>query len=164
MIELKNEVYDLKMSFERKLLHEALDEAVNEYYEGLEMDEIIESECQEAHEMISAKDESGLDGFLIGMSNLYFSKVHANELLKEALELAGYKVEKSNVSRSHYIINDEGKEVRVSDHKRPAVADASGIYHNHEYDLEMIIDNNTITSFQLKKYGIELKEGKYYLG
>ena len=164
MIGLKNQVYDLEMRFERKLLHEALDEAVNEYYDGIEMDDDSEEEYQSAHDMISAKDESGLDGFFIGMSDISFSKVTKNNLLKKALESAGYKVEKSNVSSSHYIINDEGKEVRVSDHKRPAVADASGIYHDHEYDLEMIIDNTTITSSQLKKYGIELKEGEYYLG
>lgn len=164
MIEFKNEVYDLEMSFERKLLHEALDEAVNEYYDGIEMDEDAEEEYQDAHDMISAKNESGLDGFLIGMSDISFSKVSKDELLKEALELAGYKVEKSHMSSSHYIINDEGKEVRVSDHKRPAVADASGIYHDHEYELELIIDGTTVASSQLKKYGIEVKEGKYYLG
>jgi hypothetical protein len=164
MIEFKNEVYDLEMSFERKLLHESLDEAVNEYYDGIEMDDDAEEEYQAAHDMISAKDESGLDGFLIGMSDISFSKLAKNELLKEALELAGYKVEKSHMSSSHYIINNEGKEVRVSDHKRPAVADASGIYHDHEYELEFIIDGTTVASSQLKEYGIELKEGKYYLG
>lgn len=164
MIEFKNEVYDLEMSFERKLLHESLDEAVNEYYDGIEMDDDAEEEYQAAHDMISAKDESGLDGFLIGMSDISFSKLTTDELLKEALELAGYKVEKSHMSSSHYIINDEGKEVRVSDHKRPAVADASGIYHDHEYELEFIIDGTTVASYQLKEYGIELKEGEYYLG
>lgn len=164
MIEFKNEVYDLEMRFDRKMLHEALDEAVNEYYDGIEMDDDAEEEYQAAHDMISAKDESGLDGFLIGMSDISFYKLTKDELLKEALELAGYKVEKSHMSSSHYIINDEGKEVRVSDHKRPAVADASGIYHDHEYELELIIDETTVTSSQLKEYGIELKEGKYYLG
>lgn len=164
MIEFKNEVYDLEMRFDSKMLHEALDEAVNEYYDGIEMDDDAEEEYQAAHDMISAKDESGLDGFLIGMSDISFYKLTKDELLKEALELAGYKVEKSHMSSSHYIINDEGKEVRVSDHKRPAVADASGIYHDHEYELELIIDETTVTSSQLKEYGIELKEGKYYLG
>ena len=164
MIEFKNEVYDLEMSFERKLLHEALDEAVNEYYDGIEMDDDAEEEYQAAHDMISAKDESGLDGFLIGMSDISFSKVSKDELLKEALELAGYKVEKSHMSSSHYFINDEGREVRVSDHKRPPVADASGIYHDHEYELELIVSGNTVRGEELSEYAIELKGEVYYLG
>lgn len=164
MIEFKNEVYDLELSFSRKCLHEDLDQAVNEYYDGLEMDEDTEEEYQQAHDMISSKNESGLDRLIIGMSDIHFSKVSQNELLKEALESAGYSVEKSHMSSSHYIINDGGKEVRVSDHKRPSVADASGIYHDHEYELELMVDHNSVTAAELSKYGIKLEEGTYYLG
>lgn len=164
MIEFKNEVYDLEMSFERKMLHEALDEAVIEYYDGLEMDEDAEAEQADAHELISAQDEDGLNNFMIGFSDVIFTKVTDSDMLEGALKEAGYKVEKSHMSRSHYVINNEGKEVRISDHKRPAVADASGIYHEHAYELELIIDEKTITSAQLSAYGIDLSEGVYYIG
>lgn len=164
MIKFKNEVYDLERNFERKLLHEALDESVIEYYDGLEMDEEAEREVEEAHEAISDRNEKALDGIIIGMSDVSFEEVSQNVLLEEALKEAGYIVESSNVSRSLYVINDKNQEVRIADHKRPAAPTIGGNYVDHEYDNELIIKDNKVTSSELSRYGIKLEEGDYYLG
>src|SRR5690625_3184026 len=113
-VRFENEIYNLEYSSDRRILHEVIEEYVGE----LE-DEVLE-ELELAHELISNKDVKGLiDGFFV-YSELVFLEVEENEMLKDALESAGYKVESSNVSRSLYAINDNGEEVRISNHKRPA--------------------------------------------
>lgn len=160
MIKFNNELYELDMRYSRRLLHEAIDEAFNELDEPTEE---MEDELQEAHELISAQDEDGLDGFLIGY-DIYLEKVQETARLEEALKEAGYQVESSNISRSLYVTNDEGEEVRISGHTRPSVATIGGNYINHEYENELIVEENKVTAGELRQIGIELGEGEYYLG
>ena len=161
MIEFNGNIYILENSFERKMLHEDLENAFAELYEPSE--EAYE-ELQEAHDLISAQDVKGLVAHDIALE-LFFSEARQNDLLAEALKEAGYKVEQSGGSLSHYIINDDGQEVRISDHKRPAFQiEGSVDYVDHEYENELIVDGNKVTPAQLKQFGIELPEGSYYLG
>ena len=162
MIEFNGNVYVLENSFERKMLHEDLENAFAELYDPTE--EAYE-ELQEAHDLISAQDVKGLDGLVIGTTDLVFQEVSQNVLLSEALKEAGYNVEESGGSLSHYVINDNGQEVRISDHKRPAFQTEGSVgYVDHEYENELIVDGNKVTATQLKDFGIELPEGSYYLG
>src|SRR5690606_26159408 len=123
-VKFGNEVYDLELSGHRKLLHDAVNEVVSE------LDELSDEdyeELEEIHALISNQDVNGLvDGFFLN-GDIYFEKVVCNDLLEVALKEAGYSVEKSNVSRSIYAINDRGVEVRISDHKRPAV-EQNGVF------------------------------------
>ncbi|WP_277631538.1 hypothetical protein, partial [Atopococcus tabaci] len=142
MIKFNNELYELDMRQTRRLLHEAIDEAFNELDEPTEE---MEDELQEAHELISAQDEDGLDGFMVGY-DIYLEKVQETARLEEALKEAGYQVESSNISRSLYVTNDEGEEVRIADHTRPSVATIGGNYVNHEYENELIVKENKVTA------------------
>lgn len=159
-IRFENEVYNLELNGHRRLLHEAIEEYVN----GLEITDEILEELELAHELISNKDVKGLiDGFFV-YSELVFLEVEENELLEEALKEAGYEVQTSRVSRSIYAINDEGIEVRISDHKRPAV-EQNGIYMDHEYEKEIIVNNNIVYLNQLKANGFsKLDKVEYLLG
>lgn len=82
-----------------------------------------------------------------------------------ALQEAGYTATESNVSRSIYVINDLGNEIRISDHERPAF-EVNGNYEKHEYENQIIVAGNEINSNLLIKNGFsELKENvKFYLG
>lgn len=160
MIKLNNELYDLSTSRVRRLLHEDLDSLV---WDSEEVTEEMEEELAEAHKLISAENEDDLDGFMIGY-DIHLEKVVEKVDLKTALIKAGYTVDLSNISRSIYVKNDEGQEARIADHSRPAYEDASGIYHDHEYDNELIVKDNKVTAAELSSYGIELEEGEYYLG
>lgn len=167
MIKLNNELYDLSIAGLRKALHEEID---NLFWnqEGEYITEEMEEELQEAHDMISAQDEDGLDGFIIdGVDmdgNIHFEKVSEDAYLEEALKEAGYEVQASNVSRSLYVMNDNGEEVRIADHKRPAAPTVGGNYVDHQYDNELIVEDNKVTAEELSRYSIELKEGEYILG
>jgi len=155
-VRFENEIYNLEYSSDRRILHEVIEEYVGE----LE-DEVLE-ELELAHELISNKDVKGLiDGFFV-YSELVFLEVEENEMLKDALESAGYKVESSNVSRSLYAINDNGEEVRISNHKRPAV-EQNGIYEKVEYEKEIITKNNIVYLRQLKEGGFSKLDKSEYL-
>ena len=167
MIKLNNELYDLSIAGLRKALHEEINTLFWDQ-EGEYITEEMEEELREAHDMISAQDEDGLDGFIIdGVDmdgNIHFEKVSEDAYLEEALKEAGYGVEKSNVSRSLYVINDEGEEVRIADHKRPSAPTVGGNYVEHQYDNELIVENNQVTAEELSRYSIELEKGEYILG
>lgn len=160
MIKLNNELYDLTMRQTRALLHQELDRLV---YESEDVTEEMEEELAEAHELISAQDEKALDDFMIGY-DIYLETVSENTQLEEALKEIGYKVQSSNVSRSLYVINDEGEEVRIADHKRPSAPTVGGNYVEHQYDNELIVEDNKVNSEELSRFSIELEEGEYYLG
>lgn len=164
MIEFQNEVYDLKMAGLRKMLHTELDEAFGIAFDGVEIDEDAEEELQEAHDLISDQNEDGLDGFIVGLTDIQFEKIAENKMLEEALKEAGYQVESSNVSRSLYVINDENQEVRIADHKRPAFETIGGNYEDHQYENEMTVENNAVISDQLENFEIYVEKGSYYLG
>ena len=66
---------------------------------------------------------------------------------KKLLESYGIKVEKSGISDSLYFEID-GKEYRLSDHKRPAVEDASGVFQEHEDDDFNIIKEDSKAMFK----------------
>ena len=159
-IRFENEVYNLELSGHRRLLHEAIEDYVDE----LEMTDEVLEELELAHRLISNKDVKGLiDGFFVE-SELVFLEVKENELLEEALRAAGYEVQTSRVSRSIYAINDEGIEVRISDHKRPAV-EQNGIWMDHECEKEIIVNNNIVYLKQLKENGFsKLDKVEYLLG
>lgn len=160
MIKLNNELYDLSMRQTRALLHQELDRLV---YELEDVTEEMEEELAEAHELISAKDETALDSFMIGY-DIYLETVSGNVQLEEALKDAGYEVQSSNVSRSLYVANDEEEEVRIADHKRPAVQTVGRNYVDHEYENELFVEDNKVSADELKRFGIYLEEGEYYLG
>lgn len=159
-IRFENEVYNLELRGHRRLLHEAIEGYVDE----LEMaDEVLE-ELELAHELISNKDIKGLVDEFFAYSELVFLEVEENEILEEALKNAGYEVQTSRVSKSIYAINDEGVEVRISDHKRPAV-EQNGIWMDHEYEKEIIVNNNIVCLNQLKENGFsKLDKVEYLLG
>ena len=161
MIEFNGNIYILDNSFERKMLHQDLESAFAELYEPSE--EAYE-ELQKAHDLISAQDVEGLVSHDIDLE-LFFNEAKQNDLLAEALKEAGYKVEQSGGSLSHYVINDNSQEVRISDHKRPAFQTQGAVdCTEHVYENELIVDGNTVTATQLSDFGIELEEGRYFLG
>lgn len=160
MIKLNNELYDLTMRQTRALLHQKLDRLV---YDSEDITEEMEEELAEAHELISAQDEKALDNFMIGY-DIYLESAPENTQLEEALKEAGYKVQGSNVSRSLYVINDEGEEVRIADHKRPSAPTVGGNDVEHQYENELIVEDNKVNSEELSKFSIELEEGEYILG
>lgn len=166
MIEFNNEVYDLSISGLRKSLHSELDSLFWETYSDTEDTEELEAELQQAHDMISAQDLNGLGNFLIGYGELpSFNLVSTDTLLADALTSAGYKVESSHISRSLYVINDDGVEVRIADHKRPGYQVAGQVdYATHEYSNEIIISDNTVEQWQLDRHGICLPNDSYLLG
>src|SRR5690625_468110 len=159
-IRFENEVYNLELIGHRRILHEATEDYVDE----LAMTDEVLEELELAHRLISNKDMKGLVDGCFAYSELVFLEVEENEILEEALRNAGYEVQTSRVSRSIYAINDEGIEVRISDHKRPAV-EQNGIWMDHEYEKEIIVNNNIVYLNQLKENGFsKLDKVEYLLG
>jgi|SRR5690625_322817 len=158
-------LFDLEDRFERKMLHTWIDDQGEEI--GLieeqessftESYEEVMEEVEEIHDLISAKD---YDGLKMGMFD-YFDFDIVEETLQEALENKGYKVEKSAASCSLYVkIGD--KEVRISDHERPSYQDESGIWHEWDYENNIVEESKKVTKEQLRSVGIELPEEEYYL-
>ncbi|MDT0112497.1 hypothetical protein QJV45_18675 [Listeria booriae] len=160
-IEFKKEVYDLTLPGLRKMLHDEVNEAFNAL-DG-EVYDRYEDELGTIQTLISNQAANALvDGFWAN-GELTFTCVKENEMLVVALCEAGYKVEESNASRSIYVINDNGQEIRISDHKRPAFQTIGGSYSDHDY-TEVIVEDNTITNKLLRNNGIsKLEEECYYL-
>ena len=159
-IRFNNEVYDLELAGHRRLLHQA----VEEFVEDEEWTDELMVEIDEIHELISNQDLHGLVNGYFKYSDIIFMAVEENEMLKDALESAGYKVESSNVSRSLYAVNDDGVEVRISNHKRPAV-EQNGIWMEHEYEKEIIVENNIVSLNTLKNNGFsKMDKTEYILG
>jgi maltoporin len=163
MIKFNGKLYDLEQSFERKMLHEDLDQEFYETYE--EPTEEAEEDLQEAHQLISAQDLNSLDKKFVGF-DIQFELIEDKNMIVEALKAANYHVEESNVSRSIYAINDDGNEVRVSDHKRPSFqANGAVGYIDHQYDNELIVSDNKVTKSDLIKFGFSrLGLEEFYLG
>lgn len=152
-----NEVYDLSIKGLRKLLHREVSEFAAELYEA-DYDEL-----EEIYNLIENEDALGLiDGFFLG-GEISFYAVESNDMLITALHEAGYVAERSNISRSIYAINDNGQEVRIADHKRPAI-EQNGIYTDHEYENEIIVKGNVIYMTDLQRYGFtKLNKASYLL-
>lgn len=154
-------VYDLESRGFRKLLHQA----VEEYVEGREFTDEMLDELELIHELISAKDYKGLIDGYFEHTGISFYKVDDNYILERALKSAGYEVQTSKVSRSIYAINDEGTEVRISDHKRPAIVVDGAYVGEHHYEKEIIVKGNTIYLRQLKAAGFsKLNRPEYIFG
>lgn len=154
-------IYDLENRGFRKLLHQAIEE----YVEDREFTNEIIEELELIHELISAKDFNGLIDGYFEHTGIVFMEVDDNYILERALINAGYKVETSKVSRSIYAINDEGSEVRISDHKRPAIVNNGMYIGEHEYEKEIIVKGNTIYLRQLKAAGFsKLNRPEYIFG
>ena len=88
-------------------------------------------------------------------SSLVIEKVTEYNL-KKLLESYGIKVEKSGISDSLYFEID-GKEYRLSDHKRPAVEDASGVFQEHEDD-----DFNFTEAVAMLASGLSISIQEFY--
>lgn len=163
-IRFENEVYNLELAGHRKSLHQAIEEYVN----GLEITDEVLEELELAHNLISNKDVKGLVDEYFAYSNLVFLEVEENELLEEALKNAGYEVDSSRVSKSIYAVNDEGIEVRISDHKRPAIIENGMYIGEHHYEKEIITTDNIVYLRQLKEAGFsklnKLNKSEYILG
>ena len=159
-IRFENEVYDLELAGHRKHLHQA----VEEFVEDTEWTEELLEEMDTIHELISSKDHEGLIDGYFEYSDIVFLEVEENEMLKDALESAGYQVNSSNISRSLYALNDDGVEVRISDHKRPAI-EQNGIWSEVEYEKEIIVEDNIVKLNVLKRNGFsKLEKTEYILG
>lgn len=162
MIKFNNEVYELEIKGLRKMLHDDVDDTFHEnVHEPTEEDY---DDLEKVHSLISAQDVDTLVGGFWANGEICFEKVESDDMLAEALEQAGYNVEKSNASRSLYAINDNGEEVRISDHKRPAIVEGNVAYE-HEYDSELIVKDNIVSLNQLKAKGFsKLNKSEYVLG
>lgn len=168
MILFNNRVYDLESSVDRYWLHTELEEVYDKefYIPDFEDEDLqaLDEELAAAHDLISAKDEKGLEDHTIGFNyELSFSIVESNELLIDALKETGYEFEKSAASLSVYITNRDGEEVRIADHKRPSY-EVGGVFYDHEYEHEIIVKENTVYKKQLENAGVFLPKEKYYLG
>src|SRR5690625_1246345 len=153
----KNEVYDLELAGMRKSLHQSIENI------DVEITDEVLNELEQIHSLISGKDVVGLiDGYFEHTEHL-FLLVEEDDLLEDALRIAGYTVDTSKASKSLYAINDDGVEVRISNHKRPAV-EQNGIWVNHEYEKEIIVDENIVYLNQLKEHGFSrLSKPEYIL-
>lgn len=159
-IRLENEVYDLEIPYLRKLLHEHVENVFDKVV--FEPEDEDYNDLEKIHELISAQDVNGLlKGFFCN-GNIHFTTVREDEMLLNALKEAGYQVEKSNISRSLYAINDDGIEVRIADHKRPAV-EQNGIWQEWEYDKEIIVKNNIIYGIRLQEVGFSKLPNKEFI-
>ncbi|MDW0113747.1 hypothetical protein QT711_11165 [Sporosarcina saromensis] len=142
MIKLNEWIYDLTASeYERKLLKESIDKLAydnNPEYEELE--ELLE----EVKSAIDAQDEEALLKSDLWEVDVNLEKVNEKELVVNTLRAAGYQVEESNVSSSLYAINDNGDEIRIADHKRPAIVEGNFAIHEHEEGL--VIDSIEVMS------------------
>ncbi|API89064.1 hypothetical protein BKP56_07270 [Marinilactibacillus sp. 15R] len=168
MIKFKNEVYDLESSHERYLLHSDLNEEFEKEFNWMDYTDEdmkeVNQELEKAHELISNRDKSSLNSHSIGFDcELSFDSVSENTLLINELKINNYQVEKSNASRSLYVVNDKGEEVRIADHKRPGYEFGGGFYE-HKYENEIIVKNNTVYKKEIEKSGIKLPGDKYILG
>lgn len=153
-------VFDLKSNSDRKFLHEMIDDQADligrseEDMHGYEAYEEVQDEAQEFHEAVSERDVSEL-------SLMHFDFDIIEKSLEEALFEAGYNVMKSNASSSIYVQID-GKEIRISDHARPAYDSGNGVMEDHEYDAELISEDRLIKGKDLKKLRINM-DGDYFL-
>lgn len=132
MIKLNNWIYDLEQVYDRKLLKGDINDLA---YESEIDHEVIIEIVDVAEEAIDKQDERALLDSDLWELNITIEQIDIDELVTTALRSAGYKVEESNVSNSLYAINDNGEELRISDHERPAVVEGNVAVGEHEQGL-----------------------------
>jgi len=153
-------VFDLKSNSDRKFLHKMIDDQADiigrseEGMHGYEAYEEVQEEAQVFHEAVSERDLSKL-------SLMHFDFDIIEKTLDESLFELGYSVMKSDASSSIYV-QMEGKEIRISDHKRPAYDSGSGVMEDHEYDMEIISEDRLIKAKDLENLGIYV-DSDYFL-
>lgn len=158
-IRFENEMYDLSLNGHRKILHNVVEDAFSNLcdveYDDLDM----------IHSLISSQDVQGLVNGFFCNGDLTFMQADYSDYLVDALTNSGYSFEKSNVSRSLYATNDNGKEVRISDHVRPAIVQ-NGVYvGEHDYSYQIIVKDNIVSINKLKENGFsKLNKSEYILG
>lgn len=132
MIKLNDFIYSLETKYERNLLKEAISEIA---WSSCQEEEIICELTEEAEKAIDNQDEVSLSNVDLWEVDVNIHIVNESEFVLNALKSVGYQVESSNISNSLYAINDEGKEIRISDHKRPAIVQDGVAIHEHEEGL-----------------------------
>nr|WP_227662732.1 hypothetical protein [Listeria seeligeri] len=143
--------YDLTTSGLRRSLHSE----VAEFFKQLDGEDYneYENEIDEIQNLISMQKGEDLEkGFWVN-GDLAFYVIKNDAFIKETLEKAGYEVLKSEVSFSLYAKNDEGKEVRISDHDRPAY-EVNGDYVKHD-DITILVEKGEINSSRLIQKGFK---------
>lgn len=162
---------DLEIPGHRHTLHSELDEVADAFsreYESMTPDFDLDefwNDIQKIHDLISAKDYKALETVTFTDNNVYMEWTHTFEVvekdLHEVLIENGYEVVKSDASSSLYVKLD-GKEIRISDHKRPGYsAEGSiGTILEHEYDAQLIKEDNEFTKTELEELGLEVKSDK----
>lgn len=127
-------------SYERKCVYEAMIEIIGKKQENYFTEKLVvfNAEISFAFDASNVNDwgDMNYDEWLNFVS-IYDVKKYDIEAL---LEKASIEYDSSGVSESVYFTLN-GKEYRVSTHKRPAYADATGLYHDHTYENEIICKN-----------------------
>lgn len=169
-IYFESTLYDLTDNIDRYYLHNAVDELTSNLSSELFINDYEEEEaelmsnCDKAHKAISSQDAKALKTIDLEGVVDYHSFTVVEKSLEEILKEEGFKVEHSLASDSLYItVNSQ--QVRISDHKRPAVIDGfSAIEHEYEGG-ELISKTGTFTKNELASVGIELNSNEtiYYL-
>jgi len=93
---------------------------------------VMEDILDEAYQAIDSGDEIALDNVDLWEMDIVPTIVNEEELIQSALESVGYQVTKSNHGVSLYAVNDDGKEVRISDHKRPSIVEGNVAIYEHD--------------------------------
>ncbi|BDE75787.1 hypothetical protein [Staphylococcus phage S6] len=93
---------------------------------------------------------------------LTLGKVKGN--LTNELARSGYIVNfsRNKISLSIYVKNNSFKLVRISDHNINKKINKKGVISNR-FDGQLVCKNNLVKSSDLKKHGIDINEGIYYL-
>lgn len=161
MILFQNEMFDLTLRGHRKSLYEVLEEHLyNEtdgfVFEDEEEEQDFQNEYEEFKQLIHNQNEKELANTLLLCEYVNFEYVTEEVTLENTLVNAGYKVNKSAVSRSLYATNDNGEEIRISDHVRPTIVEGEVAIYEHEEGI--IVTDNTINSNVLIKAGFSKLE------
>lgn len=166
MILFQNELYDLTLRGHRKSLYEELEDYLyNETDEfnffDEEEEEQFHNEYEELKQLIHDQNEKELSNTLLLSEYVNFIYVTEEITLENTLTTTGYEVVKSNVSRSLYAINDNGEEIRISDHIRPAIVEGNVAIQEHEEGI--IVTDNSINSNVLISAGFSKLESNVNL-
>ncbi|HDF3152208.1 TPA: hypothetical protein PEE30_002841 [Staphylococcus aureus] len=111
-------LYDLESEGHRYLLHNDVDKILSDAYSDLvdiEYDKRLVAE--KIHTAISVKDVETIKCMHNDAIDFEYEFKIVEKDLKEILLENGYEVYESDLTFSLYVINDNGKEVRISDHK-----------------------------------------------
>ncbi|HGO1493131.1 TPA: hypothetical protein ACK0CK_002763 [Staphylococcus aureus] len=151
-------LYDLESKGQRYLLHNDVDKILNDAYSDLmdiEYDKRLVAE--KIHTAISSKDVETIKCMHENAIDFEFELEIVEKDLKELLLENGYEVYESDLTFSLYVINDNGKEVRISDHKIT--------YYNADcfsyQEYEIIDKHGVIKRSDLEKYDIYISGNDY---